>query len=150
MTQRAKLLGRVQGVVVHATKAAFSGSPTIGKDTIISGSGTSYITPIILKKSGIRWYQYLTYNNKTQYFFFLSKSLGTRDQKRNNRYIYYSSCCQAVTSKRHLVQKYIILDHSNLKKEDNNKNNSNKDNLASHVHDVIHKIIHKKVKLQTL
>lgn len=50
-THRARLLGRVQGVVVQATKAALSGSPTIGKDTIISGSGTSYITQRYWKKS---------------------------------------------------------------------------------------------------
>jgi hypothetical protein len=36
------LLGSVQGVVVHATRAALSASPTIGKDTITAGSGTVY------------------------------------------------------------------------------------------------------------
>ena len=43
-TQRARLLGRVHGVVVQATNAAASGSPTIGKETINSGSGTSCTT----------------------------------------------------------------------------------------------------------
>ena len=54
MTQRARLLGSVQGVVVQATKDALSGSPTIGKATIISGSGTSCATPRGLDISGHR------------------------------------------------------------------------------------------------
>ena len=42
LTHNARLLGSVQGVVVHATRAALSASPTIGKDTITAGSGTVY------------------------------------------------------------------------------------------------------------
>lgn len=42
LTHKAKLLGSVQGVVVHATSAALSASPIIGKDTMIAGSGTVY------------------------------------------------------------------------------------------------------------
>jgi hypothetical protein len=41
LTHSARLLGSVQGVVVHATRAALSASPTIGKDTITAGSGTA-------------------------------------------------------------------------------------------------------------
>jgi hypothetical protein len=42
LTHNARLLGSVQGVVVHATRAALSASPTTGKDTITAGSGTVY------------------------------------------------------------------------------------------------------------
>jgi hypothetical protein len=44
LTHNARLLGSVQGVVVHATRDALSASPTIGKDTITAGSGTVYDT----------------------------------------------------------------------------------------------------------
>jgi len=38
LTHSARLLGSVQGVVVHATRAELSTSPTIGKDTITARS----------------------------------------------------------------------------------------------------------------
>jgi hypothetical protein len=44
LTHNARLLGSVQGVVVHAIRAALSGSPTMGNDTITAGSGTVYNT----------------------------------------------------------------------------------------------------------
>jgi hypothetical protein len=40
LTQRARLEGSVQGVVVQATREAPSASPSMGKDTITAGSST--------------------------------------------------------------------------------------------------------------
>jgi hypothetical protein len=52
LTHNARLLGRVQGVVVHATRDALSASPMIGKDTMTAGSETIYdtITKSVTKK----------------------------------------------------------------------------------------------------
>ena len=45
LIQMARLLGRIHGVVFQSMEAALCGSLIIGKVTIISGAGTSRVTP---------------------------------------------------------------------------------------------------------